>query len=102
VKEEIRALINEGLFGDNLLKLVDLCDASFDRHPSIYGSLSYIFRNLAEEYGGQGIKTERYETITKVLKPPILALLEVEGDGPPETIPNRLDEAYRAFRAVSY
>ena len=37
MNEEVRALVNEGLFYDNLLKLVDLCDARFDTNPSVYG-----------------------------------------------------------------
>ena len=44
MNEEVRALVNEGLFYDNLLKLVDLCDARFDTNPSVYGSLSHIFQ----------------------------------------------------------
>lgn len=84
MNEEVRALVNEGLFYDNLLKLVDLCDARFDTNPSVYGSLSHIFQKLSDEYDGQAILTERFETIRRALQAPMHNLLiAVEEDDPP-------------------
>ena len=101
MNEEVRALVNEGLFYDNLLKLVDLCDARFDTNPSVYGSLSHIFQKLSDEYDGQEILTERYETIMRALQAPMHNLLiAVEEDDP--HIIDRLDDVWRTFGGVSY
>ena len=98
MNEDVRRLIEGGLHEENLRKLASLCTDRFADGPAIYGTLTYIFHSLADEYDHQGIDATRYELILSTIKEPILLLLEVEED--PAVVLNRLNEVFRAFEAL--
>ena len=79
MKKAVYALVNQELHGDNLKKLARICSDLFDPNPSLYGTLSFIFQDLADEYGEQGIALERYQAISDSIRQPILNLLDAEG-----------------------
>ena len=99
MQQDIRSLVSQGLYQQNLTQLIELCDARFDRNPALYGTLHYIFRALAEEYDDQAIPQERYELIMHSLERPILRLLEAE-EAPAEDFLDRLCAVLRGFRGV--
>jgi phosphopentomutase len=95
MKEEVRALIQEGLYQDNLLKLTRLCRALFSEAPTLYGTLLLICESFAQEYDNQAIPMQRYESIMKTIQPPLLLLLEDQID--PAIFVGRLDDVFNAF-----
>lgn len=98
MKEEVRALIQEGLYHDNLLKLMKLCRALFSEAPTVYGTLIFICEGFAQEYNNQAITMDRYETILKTIQQPLLLLLEDEID--PPIFVSRLDDVFNAFGSL--
>jgi hypothetical protein len=95
MKEEIRSLIQQGLYQDNLLQITKLCRALFSESPTLYGTLIFICESFAQEYDNQGITMDRYESIVKSIQRPMFLLLEDEID--PAVFVSRLDDAYNAF-----
>lgn len=95
MKEEIRALIQQGLYQDNLSEIIRLCRASFSEAPTLYGTLILICESFAEEYDNQGISMDRYESIMRSIQQPLFLLLEDELD--PVVLVRRLDDAFNAF-----
>lgn len=79
MKKDVYDLVNQELHGDNLKELARLCANLFDQNPSLYGTLAFIFQDLADEYGEQGIALERYQAISDSIRQPILNLLDAEG-----------------------
>ncbi len=98
---EFRFLIQDGLYEQNLNRLIGICNQRFNESPALYFSLSCIFQSLADEYNGQGIPIDRYNLIMESLQAPILALIDVE-QGQPEAFLGRLNEVLRAFRGISW
>ncbi len=96
MNEEFRFLIQDGLYEQNLNRLIGICNERFNENPALYFSLSRIFQSLADEYNGQGIPIERYNLIMESLQEPILALLDVV-EGQPEAFLDRLNEVLKAF-----
>lgn len=75
MKEDIIRLIREGLFQDNLVKLIDLTKRSLDKDPSLYFILNRIFVSLEKEYDDQAISKDRYDKVM-ILVPLIMNALE--------------------------
>jgi hypothetical protein len=100
VTDDIRSLVAEGLYEENLTQIAELCDARFDTNPTLYGTLGYMCRTLAEEYGNQAILTERYDMVMQIMQPRLLALLDVVSESP-HIFLERLTDLWRAFRAVA-
>lgn len=100
MNEEFRFLIQDGLYEQNLNRLIEICNEKFNENPALYFSLSRIFQSLADEYESQGIPTDRYSFVMESLQAPILALIDVE-QGQPEAFLGRLSEVLRAFRGIS-
>lgn len=75
MKEEIKRLIQDGLYQDNLLKLVDLCNQNLEEYPCLYFILKEIFKSLENEYDDQAVSEERYNRVM-TLAPVILSALE--------------------------
>jgi hypothetical protein len=94
MKDEILKLIRQGLYQDNLQKLIPLCKGLFDECPCVYGSLMLIFESLAEEYDNQAITVSRYNLVMGELQQPILRLLESEDDS---VLLDGLNELFKAF-----
>lgn len=80
MKDQIRNIIRQGLYEDNLRKLVPLCKGLLTESPSLYGTLIYVCESLAYEYDNQGITVERSNLVEKTLKESLLNLLEDEED----------------------
>ena len=81
------------------LELGKRCDKLFDQKPSLYGTLAFIFQDLAEEYENQAIPMERYRKILDSMRQPILDLLAAEGKSP-EAFLACLDEVLKSFRSL--
>ena len=100
MKDQIRSLVREGLYLQNLIKLLEICNACFDENPALYGPIGCIFQSLAEEYNDQAIPQEHYQLIMRSLQTPILALLDAE-TASAETFLDRLTDVLRASRGLA-
>lgn len=99
LSEEIVRIIEEGLYHDNLLRLIPLCDALFDENPPLYGTLKFIFASLANEYDNQGIPVDRYRLILETIQEPIVMLLKADKDSPTVFL-DRLSVVFRSFASL--
>jgi hypothetical protein len=97
VSTDLRFLLCDGLYAENLTKIFTICDARFEEHPALYGTLQYMCRRLAEEYDFQAIPIDRYTRIMSELQTPLLALLDA-ASAPAETFLARLNDALLAFK----
>jgi hypothetical protein len=97
--QQLETLVRDGLYHENLLKLTCLCEELFDQNPTLYAILSFIFNNLAEEYNGQSISTERYDTIVVGLQEPLLKAIGTQ-ESSADDILGRLNDLLRAFKAL--
>jgi hypothetical protein len=98
MNQEVGRLLKQGFHEDNLLKLAALCRHLFSKAPALYGTLTYIFETLAEEYDHQGITVNRHELIMATMERPILLLLEDEKDA--AIFVERLNEVFRSFESL--
>ncbi len=99
MKEDVRRLVEAGLYQDNLRKLIPLCKDLINERPALYGSLIFMFESFAQEYDNQAISVSRYESILANIRGPILLALSDEEDR--EVLLNRLDEVFRAFATLN-
>lgn len=97
--ESLYSLVSEGLYEENLRKLIRLCGLRLKERPSLYGSLLLILAGLAEEYDNQAIPVDRSRTISAALREPILALLEAEANSP-DVFLSRLDDVFRGYASL--
>src|SRR6267142_163499 len=74
-EQEISDLIEDGLHEQNLSRLATICEGLSAQSPTLYVTLSLVFRALALEYDGQGVRTQRYEQINTSLQRPLLDLI---------------------------
>lgn len=100
MREACLGLLGEGLYADNLTRLIDLCEAHFDQHPVVCWVLIVIAHRLVNEYQGQAISTERYDTLMHVLQPRLLTLVET-ADAPPADFLAALSGVIRAFHGIA-
>lgn len=100
MKEACLSLLSQGLHADNLARLIDLCEAHFDQHPVVCWTLTVIAHRLVDEYQGQAISTERYNTLMHVLQPRLRTLIEL-ADAPPTDFLSALSEVVRAFHGIA-
>ncbi|MDE2058752.1 MAG: hypothetical protein KGL31_07570 [candidate division NC10 bacterium] len=96
---DLRFLLCDGLYAENLTKIFTICDLRFEEHPALYGALQYICSRLAEEYDSQAIPTDRYTRIMSELQTPLLALFDA-ASAPAETFLSRLNDALLAFKRL--
>ena len=99
MNDEIVKIVREGLNGQNLERLVQMCEQLFDKNPTLYWPLAQIFRSLADEYDDQGIPMDRYEAVNAALKKPLLALLTTETTSH-DLLLTRMNEVLRAFEGI--
>jgi hypothetical protein len=99
MKDDVRSLVQEGLYQDNLFKLMELCKLLFNESPSLYGSLIFMFGRLANEYDNQAIPHNRYELVMGVFQQPLLTILENNVD--PAVFVNRLDNLFEVYFALT-
>ena len=66
MKEEIIRLIKEGLYQDNLIKLIQLSDDHLNQDPNLFFILINIFRSLENEYEDQAITSDRYKEVMQL------------------------------------
>lgn len=98
MNEQVYQLVQEGLYQENLSRLVRLCSTLFSENPSLYGTLIFIFNSLAEEYDNQGITQDRYQFIINSVQQPILTLLQAQEK--PEIFLERLNQVFRGFHEL--
>jgi len=55
-EQEISDLIEDGLHEQNLSRLATICEGLSAQSPTLYVTLSLVFRALALEYDGQGVR----------------------------------------------
>jgi hypothetical protein len=102
MKQQIRHLIQQGLFRQNLLELISICEQLTTTKPAIYGSLINIFRLLEQEYEPHdAIDTPRYNSVNSLLRAPLLDLLNAE-DQSAGAILLCLDRVMDAFERLSH
>jgi hypothetical protein len=97
MSDEILNLVQQGLYQENLQKLITLCNALFDESPCMYGSLIYMFDSLAQEYDNQAISVSRYNLVLIEFQPAILKLLEPQDDA---SLIHNLNELYKTFASL--
>lgn len=73
--EDIISLIREGLYQDNLIKLIDLTNQNLAENPTLFFVLNNIFKSLENEYNDQAVTNERYSEVMK-LSPLLIEALE--------------------------
>lgn len=100
MREVCLSLLRQGLYADNLVQLMDECEAHFDQHPVACWTLTVIAQHLVDEYRGQAIRTERYDTLMHVLQPRLLTLVEL-ADAPPADFLVALNAVVRAFHGIA-
>lgn len=99
MRDKVKQLITEDLDHNNLVELISLCDKLFDSYPIIYGTLSYIFRSLEEEYEDQAVPGQRYMEVKVAIQKPLLDLLQNETSSP-EMILKHLNNVMKSFRNI--
>lgn len=82
MKDRFLAIISKGLLPDDLRRLQDLCDESFEKDPVLCGTLQFVAGWLIEEFGEQALPTPRYERIKDTLQKPLEVLIQTGGDSP--------------------
>ena len=100
MKEACLSLLGEGLYADNLTRLIDLCETHFDQYPVVCWVLIVIAHRLVNEYQGQAISTERYDTLMHVLQPRLLTLVEL-AEAPPTDFLAALSGVVRTFHGIT-
>ncbi len=101
MEQQIIQLVQQGLYRQNLLALMQLCDALFVNAPAVYGSLLSMFRLLEQEYERlDAIDTVRYDAINKALQTPLIDLINSMNQSA-GAILNRLDAVMHAFHSLS-
>lgn len=100
MREACLSLLRQGLHADNLVRLMDECEAHFDQYPVVCWTLTVIAQRLADEYQGQAISTERYETLMHALQPSLLTLIEM-ADAPPVDFLTALNKVIRTFHGIA-
>lgn len=96
---DLRFLLCDGLYAENLTKILTICNARFEEHPALYGTLQYICSRLVEEYDSQAIPIDRYTRIMSELQTPLLALFDA-ASAPAEIFLSRLNDALLAFKRL--
>ena len=72
----IKNLITKGLYQENLLELMELCNSHIEESPLLYFTLLSIFKSLESEYDNQAIIGSRYEEVNSSLQSHILKCLD--------------------------
>ncbi|SRR5260370_29811772 len=97
IKGKIITLISAGLYRDNLRALLPLVRQLFHQRPVLYGTLTYIFQSLDDEYDALGgIPPTRYDQVVQQRTQPLLEALDAEFD-PPRRLLEKLNELHQAF-----
>jgi|LSQA01.1.fsa_nt_gi hypothetical protein len=65
--DQAKAIITSGLYQDNLLRLVPLCDQLIPTEPVLWFILKSIFSSLETEYDNQAISSKRYEEVENLI-----------------------------------
>jgi len=65
--QKVKQIIENGLYQDNLLILIKACDELLPSNPTLWFVLKHIFSMLENEYDDQGIRTERYNEVEKLV-----------------------------------
>lgn len=98
-RDQICSLIREGLYFDNLCKLINLCDENFDENPVLYWTMSNIFKSLAEDYDNQAIPGDLYNKVMENLQRPLLLCFEL-ANGSPGDILSCLNRLILNFKQI--
>src|ERR1700681_3695629 len=94
-KDQMRALIRQGLSQDNLDQLIGLARRVFYERPALYGSLIVVFKNLSYEFDDHGvIEISRYDLINQTFEPPLLAAIDAQFDA---SLLDRLNGLHRTL-----
>lgn len=67
MRDEIRALVQQGLFADNLDKIAEYADHLILAMPAIYFPLGWIARGLSSRHRRQALTTSAYDAINHTL-----------------------------------
>ena len=72
---KLKQLVSNGLYQDNLTELIEICDISITKGPTLFFILKNIFWKLESEYDDQAIESRRYEKVNELI-PFILAAID--------------------------
>jgi hypothetical protein len=99
MRDRIRALIQQGLFADNLETITECADQLVPAMPAIYLPLGWIAKSLVDEYSRQATTDARYNAVNRELTQPLLDLLDAEG-APADELLGKLNETLRVYHRL--
>jgi hypothetical protein len=101
--QEIRALVNSGLFVDNLYKLERKCGDLLrsGQRPVVFFTLQTVFFDLRMFWEDRPLLTQDYEAARARLTPPLLSVLSsLEADESDSQVYQKLNALVQDFLAL--
>lgn len=99
MSESFALLVGEGLYAENLARIVKLSRDRFDDNPLLYWTIITVCEKLESEYNSQAVPEEHYQQIITALQKPLLELVS-EVECPPRLLVERLNRFLGAFSRV--
>jgi hypothetical protein len=99
MRDRLRALIQQGLFAENLETIAEYADQLVPAMPAIFLPLGWIARSLVDEYSRQATTGARYNAVKRELTQPLLDLLDAE-EAPADKFLGKLNETLRVYHRL--